>query len=58
MVSVVGCDDLDGWMGVEVGRKSKREGLYVCILLIPSSVPQKLTQHCKAIIFQLKNNTK
>ena len=56
MVSVVGCDDLDGWMGVEVGRKSKREGLYVCILLIPSIVPQK--QHCKAIIFQLKNNTK
>ena len=33
----------------------KREGIYVYISLIHFIVQQKLTQHCKAIILQLKN---
>ena len=28
------CDDLDGGMGGVVGRRSKREGIYVYILLV------------------------
>ena len=44
------CDDLEGWEG-----KLKREGIYVYIQLIPVVIQQKLMQHCKAIILQLKN---
>ena len=39
-------------MDVGVGGRSKREGLYVYIELIHSTVQQKLTEHCKAIICQ------
>ena len=46
------CDDLDGWDGDGVGRKSKRKRIYVYIELIHLVVLQKLTQHCKAIICQ------
>ena len=44
------CDDPRGWM-VVVGGRSKRERIYVYIWLIHVIVQQKLTQHCKAIIF-------
>ena len=39
-----------------VGRRSKEEGLYVYEWLIHFAVQQKLTQHCKATIYQLKKN--
>ena len=41
----------EGW---KVGGKTKREGRYVCQWLIHVSVWRKPTQHCKAIILQLK----
>ena len=50
--------DLEGWDGWEVGGRFKREGTYVYIWLIHIDVWQKPTQHCKAIIFQLKINFK
>ena len=42
----------------EVGGKLNREVTYVCLWLIHIDVWQKPTQHCKAIIFQLKINFK
>ena len=45
---------LDVWDGDEVGRRSKGEGIYVYLKLIHFAVQQKLTEHCKAITFQLK----
>ena len=39
----------------EVGRRSKREGIYVHRLLTHVVVQQKPTQHCKTIILELKN---
>ena len=48
------CDDLEGW-DKEGGREDQEEGdieVYVCIWLIHFVVQQKLTQHCKAIIFR------
>ena len=48
------CDDLEGWGGGRMGGRVKREGIYVYILLIHVIVQQKLIQHCKAIILQLK----
>ena len=44
----------DGMAGV--GGSLKREGIYVNIQLIHFVVWQKLTQHFKAIILQLKIN--
>ena len=41
-------------MGGGVGGRSEREGIYVYIQLIHFVVQQKLTQHCKATILQLK----
>ena len=38
----------------EVGRRSKREGMYVQRLLIHVVVQQKPTQHCKTIILEFK----
>ena len=38
--------------------RSKREGIYVYIYLITFIVQQKLTQHCKATISQLKKKKK
>ena len=46
------CDDLERWGGG--GRRLEREGIYVYLRLIHVAVQQKLTQHCKAIIPQLK----
>ena len=37
-----------------MGRESKKEGIYVYVPLIHFAVQHKLTQHCKAAIFQLK----
>ena len=45
------CKDLGRWDG-GVGRRSRREGIYVYVELIHFIVQQKLTQHCKAIILQ------
>ena len=41
----------------EVRRSFKREGTYVYLWLIHVDAWQKPTQHCKAIILQLKINT-
>ena len=55
------CDDLEGWEG-----RLKREGIYIYIYiyiytyihihiqLVRVVIQQKLMQHCKAIILQLK----
>ena len=45
-------------MGWEVGGSFKREGTYVYLWLIHVDGWQKPTQHCKAIILQLKMNLK
>ena len=47
-------DNLEGWNGVEVGGRLKREGTYVYLWLIHVDVWQKPTQHSKAIILKLK----
>ena len=52
-ISLVLCDNLGGWDG-GVGGRPKREGIRVYIQLIPTLVQQKLTQHCEAIILQIK----
>ena len=51
-------DDLGGWEGGGVGGRSQREGIYVYIQLIHFVVQQKITQHCKATISQLKKKKK
>ena len=43
-------------MGWEVGGRFEREGISVCVWLIHIDVWQKPTEHCKAIILQLKIN--
>ena len=42
-----------GKMG-DVGGRLKKEEIYVSLQLIHNVVQQKLTQHCKAIIYQEK----
>ena len=56
--NLVFCDDLEGWMVSGVGGRLQREGIYVYIELIHFVVQQELTQHCKAIILQLKKKKK
>ena len=34
-----------------MGRKSKKEGIYVCVWFIHFAVQQKEKQHCKVIMF-------
>ena len=46
-----------GWGGGVKGRL-RRDGTYVYLCLIHGVIQQKLTQHCKAIILQLKINLK
>ena len=41
-----------------LGGRLSREGIYVYIWLIHDVVQQKLAQHCKIIIVQLKKNIK
>lgn len=48
------CNDLEEWDGGRVGSKAQVEEIYVYLLLIQ----QKPTQHCKAIILQLKTSKK
>ena len=43
--------------GVGDGRRFKREGTFVYLWLIHVDVWRKLTQHCEAIILQLKKNS-
>ena len=43
-------------VGWEVGGRFMREGIYAYLRLIHVAVWQKPTQHCKAIILQLKIN--
>ena len=47
------CDDLEGWEE-DVGGRIKEEEIYAYLWLIHTVVQQKLTQHFKAIILQLK----
>ena len=48
------CDDLEGWDGGVTGREVQ-EGGDICIrIAIRVDVWQKLTQHWKTIILQLK----
>ena len=59
------CDDQDSWHGGGEGGRHKKEGRYIYIYvytrtrlqLVHIVVQEKLTQHCKAIISQLKNKT-
>ena len=41
-----------------MGRKSKEEGIYLFIWLIHFAIQQKLIQHCKATVLQLKKYIK
>ena len=45
-----------GWGGGWLEVRLKRKGTCVYLELIHLTVQQKLTQHCKAMIFQLKIN--
>ena len=47
------CADQRGEMEITGGR-FKREQTHVYLWLIDDVIQQKLTQHCKAIIFQFK----
>ena len=51
-------EDLAGWAAELVGVQVEKEGIYVYLWLIHAVVRQKLTQHCEAIILQLKVNKK
>ena len=52
------CDDLEGWDGSGGRGRLKREGICIHTEPIHVVVQQKLMQHCKAIILQLKNKLK
>jgi len=56
VLSSVLCDNLDGWNGEWGGREAWGEGIHVNTWVIHNVVQQKLTQHCKAIILQLKKS--
>ena len=45
-------------MGPGLGGRLRRKGIYVYLQLIHIVVQQKPTQHCRAIIFQLKIHLK
>ena len=49
------CDNLEGLVR---GGRLKRERIHVHLWLIHTVAQQKPTQHCKAIILQLKKKTK
>ena len=58
MSSALCCDDLEGWgMGAD-GERLKMEEIHVYLQLVHIVVPQKLTQHCRAINLQLTMNFK
>ena len=55
------CDDQDRMVGEWEGGLGRRGDMYICVhthtrlQLVHIVVQEKLTQHCKAIISQLKN---
>ena len=49
------CDDLEGWDGG--GREATEKRTHVYIQVSHIVIQQKLTQHCKTIIFQLKKKS-
>ena len=51
-------DRLKGGMEREMGRRSRKEGTWVCLWPILVDVWQKITKFCKAIILQFKNTFK
>ena len=52
------CDNLEGWDRVEGGMEVQEGRDMYNLWLIHVDVWQKPTQHCKAIILQLKINVK
>ena len=48
------CDSPEGWDGVGSEREVPEGESYACLWLTHVDVWQKPTQHCKAIILQLK----
>ena len=56
LLSGVLCVNLEGWDGVGGGREVQGEKTCVYLWLIHADAWQKPTQHCKAIILQLKIN--
>ena len=56
--SLVLHDNLKGWGDGRVGGRFKREWIYVYLGLIHTAAWQKSIEHCKAIIRQLKVNSK
>ena len=48
-ITLLLCDDLEGWDRGWVGGRLKREGIYVYLKLIHIAAQQKQTQHCKQI---------
>ena len=51
------CDNSEG-QDAGLGARLHREGIYVYLRLIHKVVQRKPTQHCKAVILQLKINSK
>ena len=49
-LSLVLCDDLEGWDGGGGTGREVLEGRHICIQLIHFTVWHKPTQHCKATI--------
>ena len=52
------CDNLEEWDGVGGRREIQEGGDILYLWLIHVDVRWRLTQYCKAIIFQLKVNFK
>ena len=52
------CDDIEDWNAGWGGREDQKGGDIVYLTLLHIVVRQKPTQHCKAIILQLKINFK
>ena len=53
--SSVLCDDPKEWDTQLGGREAPEQRIHVCTQLIPVVIQQKLTQHYKAVVLQLKN---
>lgn len=53
------CDHLEGWDGGPWGKSEAQGGGAICVLKAdPHHCRQKATQHCGAVILQLKINFK
>ena len=51
------CDDLEGWDGGSGRESEDGDDIYINKQLAHFVVQQKLMQHCKEIILQLKKKT-